>query len=231
MRVWCILSSYNRPKGLSRALNSILGQTHKNWKCLLMDDGSQFDVQVLCRDDRILLFPLNRPERVRLQIPGHIVGINAALDFLVQNKKGGIITYICDDDWFYPTWFQQVVSFFNAHSNCYVIYGKEMGLPYRAVGNPNAKGNLRFPSAGAARHPGEKIDHSQIAHKVECVEKGLRWPMKFPGDRFFFDALAKKYKFFPINTLASQKAFHPKALCLGRAWDVRLKTGLKGWRE
>ena len=35
-----LIPYYNRPKDLLLALKSLQNQTHKNWKCAFVDDGS-----------------------------------------------------------------------------------------------------------------------------------------------------------------------------------------------
>ena len=230
MSIYIILVSYNRPKGLKRAINSILDQTYSNWKCFLMDDGSDFKVEEHCQDERILLFQSCPTIEERLDQPGYIEGINMALDLIVKRKRG-LIAYLCDDDWFYPTWLEEANSFLEKNLDKFIIFGKEMELPFENVGNPDSKGGIRFPPFEETQQPGQKVDHCQVIHRTDCIKDGLRWPAEFPSDRFFFDTLAKQWRFFPIDTMAVQKAFHPKALNSSMIWDKRFETKLSGWRE
>jgi glycosyltransferase involved in cell wall biosynthesis len=229
--IFCILSSYNRPTGFPRALNSIKNQSYKNWTCYVMDDGSEFDIQKYCDDPRILLFQSNPSYKQRLSAPGFIIGINNALNEIAKLKKSGVIAYLCDDDWFYPNWFAKAAHFFELNKEIYVMYGIEMCLDFKGVGDLHSRGALRFPSYKETVHPGEKVDHCQVVHRTECIWNGLRWPMQFPGDRFFFEELAKHWRFTPHKALSSQKAYHVKALNSKDLWVKRHQVGLKGWRE
>jgi len=207
-----------------------MNQTHEDWRCYVMDDESDFDVRSLCTDKRIRFFHSGRSSEERHKVPGHILGINKALD-LIAKEPHGILTYLCDDDWLYPDWFQNIDLFFREKTDLFILYGRQLKLAYHKVGRSALKGKNWFPSFKAAQKPGEKLDHCQIAHRTECIADGLRWPLEFPGDRFFFDQLAKKWTFQPFDVMASQKAMHPKGLCLGGAWIRRNKEKLEGWRE
>ena len=228
--IWVVLNSYNRPRGLKRALSSLTGQRDCNWTCLLMDDGSDFDVASLCADPRVRLFhasptPQDRAEQVR-----YALAINEALDEIVGvADPGDPLCYLCDDDWFYPNWFEDLHAFFGRSPGVKVCYGREMALDFSQVGDPTAAGPVRFFPDGI-RTPGGYLDHCQVSHRVECV-KTLRWPLVFPADWHFFNLLHHRWEFYPLAVFAAQKAYHPKALNTEGVWADRYQKGLSGWRE
>ncbi|GAH40948.1 unnamed protein product, partial [marine sediment metagenome] len=128
-------------------------------------------------------------------------------------------------------WFAKAAHHFQSNAGDYIIYGIQLCLTFPQVGVVTQRGPTRFPTAKETAKPGEKVDHCQVVHRTECIQEGIRWPLKFPGDRFFFDELVKQWRFVPIKTMAAQKAYHAKALNSKELWVKRHQIGLKGWRE
>ena len=90
-----IMLTYNREKFVSRAVESILGQTYRDFEFIIVDNGSadrsgKIADEYADRDDRILVIHRER---------GNIgAGRNTGLDA----AKGEYIAFIDDDDWAEP---------------------------------------------------------------------------------------------------------------------------------
>src|SRR5689334_8143428 len=88
-----IIPTYNRSTLLLRAINSALGQTHRNIEVIVIDDGSTDDTQRVLKsltDTRINCY-LTRNQ-----------GASAARNYGLQRSKGEYITFLDSDDEYYP---------------------------------------------------------------------------------------------------------------------------------
>ncbi|WP_339916368.1 glycosyltransferase family 2 protein [Yeosuana marina] len=89
-----IIPVYNRVQLIGETLNSILNQTHNNWECIVVDDGSTDDTirvvkQYNQKDSRIKLY--NRPEK-------YIKGANACRNYGFEKSNGDYINWFDSDD-------------------------------------------------------------------------------------------------------------------------------------
>jgi glycosyltransferase involved in cell wall biosynthesis len=104
-----IIGTKNRSKLLPRAINSILQQTYINWECLIIDGASTDDTRDVVNrfsDERIKYINLN-PD------PGRIQTLNIGL----QRSKGNYITFLDDDDEYYPDKVKKQVELFTMADN------------------------------------------------------------------------------------------------------------------
>ena len=100
-----MMPSYNANATLPRAIASLLAQTHENWECLLVDDGSDEsprEIVEAAHDDRIRLITLNRNY-------GRGVARQTALD----NARGKYLAMLDADDWMFPTRLADQVAILN----------------------------------------------------------------------------------------------------------------------
>lgn len=85
---------FNDAATLPRALASLVAQTHSNWECLLVDDGSSDDVRGVVEalgDARVVYvrFEKNR-------------GLAAARQKTMEMARGEFFCLLDADDWYYP---------------------------------------------------------------------------------------------------------------------------------
>lgn len=89
-----IIPTYNRAHLISKAIDSIINQTYKNWELLIIDDGSTDETEVVIKsfleDKRIQYF----------KIPNS--GACAARNKGLENSKGDYITFLDSDDEYLP---------------------------------------------------------------------------------------------------------------------------------
>ncbi len=78
-----IITTYNRPKLLSRALKSVLSQNHKPFEIIVVDDGS------FCK--------LDLPQEI-IYIKKQNGGISSARNVGIKRAKGELVAFLDDDD-------------------------------------------------------------------------------------------------------------------------------------
>ena len=92
-KVTVLISTYNRPDYLRQAVQSVVDQSMTDWELLVMNDGGQDVAHVIesFGDARIRYFPDEENK-----------GAAHRFNFGLNNARGEYITYLGDDDLFYP---------------------------------------------------------------------------------------------------------------------------------
>lgn len=88
-----IICTYNRAHILSRALNSLLKQSCKDWECIIIDDESEDDVKKIV--DSYVNYPIRY---IRHSHRGCALSKNAGM----EAAKGKYITFLDSDDEYEP---------------------------------------------------------------------------------------------------------------------------------
>lgn len=119
LSVAVIVFSYNRPRMLLEALESIEGAD----EVILLDDASNFDVQTMCapylkrfpRSEIRIASPISVEDRLRVARAG------AANNKAIRTCQSDIITYLCDDDLFHPDWLNNLRTYFTDHPEAHCV--------------------------------------------------------------------------------------------------------------
>lgn len=93
-----IIPTFNRAHLIGETLNSVLAQTHTNWECIIVDDGStDYTCELMAfycqRDPRIKYY--HRPENKKK-------GANACRNYGFEMSKGQYINWFDSDDIMVP---------------------------------------------------------------------------------------------------------------------------------
>ncbi len=124
-----IVPCFNHAKFLSEALQSILNQTHQDWECLIVDDGSPDNTAEVARqwcekDSRFkYLYKENG-------------GLSSARNYGIQNTKGDYILTLDADDFFEATFIEKALKILIENQNTGIVCcwgyryseGKKYGL-------------------------------------------------------------------------------------------------------
>lgn len=231
LKITCILTSYNRPKMIRQALKSVADQTHKNYELLIFDDSTAFDIMRVVSEFQ---FPslqvhhtvINAEER---RARGRLgVNCNHGL-YLAQ---GDLVCFLCDDDYYYPNWFEHAAGYFEKDVNL----DKRVGFGALSY---SSKPEMEFPVYGfGIWHerpivaPGNRIDHNQVMHRR--FNPPFKWPEDFAStaapDSVYFSSLAEAgHTFYPIEAYAVVKRQHTKNL-QNTVAEIGTPTG-EGLRE
>jgi len=131
-----ILPTYNRAYIVSKALQSVLSQTYRNFEVIVIDDGStdntkEIITNIACKDSRVKYFRNNENKG---PAGARNVGINLA--------KGELIAFIDDDDEWFPNKLEKQVNllqtlpenFAVVYSGFYKVIGaKKIYIPSKNI--------------------------------------------------------------------------------------------------
>lgn len=214
----CVLLSYNRPVWIRHALESVSSQTHTDYRLIVVDESTIFDVEAVVKEFkfpdvsvlRVQVRPEDRPRR-------NPVGEN--MNIAMSMVREGLVCFLCDDDYYYPNWFSSASKHFEEHPEHKAGFGilnyskdPDMILPRLT------RWGRRF-FYEPVTEPFGKLDHTQVVHRV--FDPPYRWPEEFDKikepDGHYFREIAKDHAFHPIRALAVMKREHEKAL----RWNVK----------
>ncbi len=108
-----LIPTFNRPRYLYGALASVLHQSYRNLQIIVINDGGEdvSDVVNSFSDPRIIF--INRKEN-----RGKAFSLNQAL----SRAEGKYITYLDDDDLYYPNHIETLVNVLENQTDCQVAY-------------------------------------------------------------------------------------------------------------
>jgi glycosyltransferase involved in cell wall biosynthesis len=157
-----ILLSYNRPRMLREALASLAVAGPD--QVILVDDGSDFDARKVVRK----VFPkMVTVQAAKLTLEERL--ITPRLGSLINQALGkvtaDIVTYLCDDDLFYPGWIAAVRSWFDARPAEHWTRGR-----WYQFQDGETPGDQHCPLDG------RQLTTGNFAHRTACYHDcGIRW--------------------------------------------------------
>jgi hypothetical protein len=209
-KVSVILTSYNRPKLIKEAVDSVLSQTYGNFEIIIADDGSNKEtLETIARfkDERIVKLLLGRRE---LDGARYCHSINEALDV----ATGDLITHLADDDLYLPNRLQTMVNEFASHTNKWIVYGQQLVQEFDSRMS-KVKEEIR-QCVGITRHPQGHVDQHSFMYRAACLSYLGKpyWPTGnwWAGDTEFFARLVRYWDFFPISEVLDVHRFHPNSI-------------------
>lgn len=164
LTVAVIVLSYNRPRMLVEALDSIEGAD----EIIVLDDASSFDVKALCdpylkrfpRSEIRIAPPISVEDRMRHARAG------TANNKAIRECHSDIITYLCDDDLFHKDWIRNVRSFFTEHPDAHCVRA-----PWGLFNDGEEPGEKM-----CELRPAFDMTTGSFAHLKKCsIEHGVLW--------------------------------------------------------
>ena len=111
-----ILTVYNREKYIERCVESIIGQSFKNWKLIVIDDGSEDNSYNILKDYAI---KVSNIEVIRQGNRKLAISRNRGID-LVESKY---LTFIDSDDEYTEDHLERRMEFMESNPNVDLIHG------------------------------------------------------------------------------------------------------------
>ncbi len=201
-----ILTSYNKPALVGKAIESILRQTIDEWELFIMDDHSNEEtvnvIKQYLDDPRITYINSFIEDEERYKKTRYAVLINKAIPL----TKGMYISYLTDDTVYVPTRLEEMVSFFNMHSKVDIIYSSQQ---VKFVNNQLKLLSERVRRAERILYQAANVvDHCSVMHTRAILEKvfekyGEYWdesPVHWHnGDAAFWKRLNIFQPFHPVD--------------------------------
>lgn len=131
-----IIPTYNRPNFIKNSLNSALTQMLKDIEVIVINDGG-VDIKSIIdgfNDSRVRYFSLDK----------HL-GVSRARNIGIMNAKGKYISYLDDDDFFFPNHLAILVSFLEQNPEIDLVYSDAIRLHQIKIGNTYYTHKLDFP--------------------------------------------------------------------------------------
>jgi spore maturation protein CgeD len=193
-----LLTSWNRAAMLDKAVTSVLTQTMDDYELLILDDNSDDP-----RTAGVIVRYWNTPQvqiyksAVRPEERGQRVRYAAQINTGLKFAAGKYVTYLCDDDWYYPDRLERMTAVLEGRNPATVCYGSQHMI--------NAAGEIIGirPAAGVLGKASGVVDHSSVMHRTETAALVGGWPddrsLWNMADAYFWDRLtAAGHMFYPV---------------------------------
>ncbi|WP_227521905.1 glycosyltransferase family A protein [Bacillus solitudinis] len=205
-KVSIILTSYNKPNLIGKAIESVMNQTYSEWELFIMDDNSNEKtlriIERYLNDKRIYYFNSQVKDEDRYKTTRYATLINTAMPM----TKGEYITYLTDDTEYLPQRLNRMVKFLEENSSIHVVYSGQ--LVCRVDQHFKTISKFTRHTRGKLDKAANKVDHCSVMHtkKIagEVLNKyGSYWnddPKYWHnGDAGFWSRLNEVDSFYPIN--------------------------------
>lgn len=201
-----ITTIYDKPQFLNECIESVLNQTYTNFELILLDDNSPNpkvrEIMESYDDPRIIRWYSDINEIDRYKTARYATLIN----FGVYNfSSGDYITYLVDDDVYYPDRLQTLVEFIEANPEVDVVYHPLVNIDTEGKrgGVRGVKGILDGLSDDTRAF--NYLDHNQVLHRRDVFFKvggwDDSWNMWGGADAYFWKKITDSHTYFyPVGT-------------------------------
>lgn len=111
-----VVTCFNQGRYLNDSLNSLLGQSHRNWECFVINDGSSDD------SESIALEFVKKDTRIRYFYQSN-QGVAAARNFGISQCKGEFIQFLDADDQLHLEKIKTQVAILQSNEAIDIVYG------------------------------------------------------------------------------------------------------------
>lgn len=221
-KISCILNSFNKPPLFADAVESVLNQSYQDFELIIMDGGSKKDgmdklLKKYAKHPKIRIYFTGETEKDRKTKIMHSVAMNMG----IKLAKGEYITYLCDDDIYYPSRFEKMIEKFQSKPDIDIVYcwlnlcnlslnGKKANFHVRKVWG------LRGKKANPPLPLDTYVDGIAFMHRKSCLKKLKKpyWPegpkdQQWHYDGLFEEKLGEYSIFYPIEEVLYEHRFTP----------------------
>lgn len=164
-KISVVISTYNRPEYLQRAIDSVLAQTFKDFELIIVDDHSKTPPK--------FSLPPNEKRVTAMRLPYNTGYMVIPKNIGVMIARGQYIAYLDDDNVFLPDHLDVLYKAITKYQ-ADVVYGDRM---YRSD-DPNEKrfmGKQSYPYDLSRIEQGNYIDTSDIMHTIQAINDVGFW--------------------------------------------------------
>jgi len=213
-KILILLPYYNRPKLVKNALNSILRTKYENWHLAFFDDGSPIPGKPIVEEilplDKVTFYNSNMSAEDK-KIDGCRMG--HYLNVASLESDADIIITLCDDDELFPTYLENLDTFFSSHPEEVSCYSKiHLFNPFLEKSEDVDNLGGHYNKCKGRIRPSCKVEVSQVAWRMSAVVDGARWRDNCTGnhDVYFLEELYEKTGKLTAETdfIAQYKGMH-----------------------
>ena len=114
-KVSIIVPCYNQGNFLSETLNSVLNQTYSNWECIIVNDGSTDNTEIIAES-------FMQKDKRFFYIYQKNAGLSSARNTGIKESNGNFILPLDSDDKIAPQYIEQAIYAFKANYNLKLVY-------------------------------------------------------------------------------------------------------------
>jgi len=196
-RVSVIIPVFNHEKYIAECVESVLGQTYRDFEVVVVDDGSTD------RTPEILKRYGDRIRYIRQSNRGGAGALNTA----IRNSRGEYIAWLSSDDVFLPAKLEEQVAHFEQHPEVDVTYTDFLVID----GEGKVTGEVRspyYPDKKRFRYEmfvGNFVNGSSVMFRRKCIEETGYFDeeMRYHADGNMWFRMLKRHEFghIPIPLL------------------------------
>jgi len=205
-KVSVVMSCYNHAKFLKQAIDSVVSQTLEDWELWIMDDNSSdplvWDILSSYADERIHLFNSGVNDNDRYLTARYATLINKAV---FEFATGEYITYLVDDDYYYPQRLEVMSKFLDENPNVRVCFSAQ-----DIVDEDGHKRGVRKFDEPLSK-AWDAVDHNSVMHRKDVFFEVEGWPegrnLWGGADAIFFKKINDRgIMFYPVPNYVSLEA-------------------------
>lgn len=202
-QITVIMTSYNRPVAIRKSIESVLNQTYNDLELVIVD-GSTNNAAV-----DVIKEYLTYKNVSLILLPN--TNCSAKINHALKTIETPFVTYITDDDTYYPQRLERLISEIDCGNGKHIVYGNQSRVFY------NQDGSIREYHIARANGVLSKascvVDHNSVLHCTHCAKDVGFWDereeVQFQADAYYWDKLTDNgYLFYPVNVLGEQKNYH-----------------------
>ncbi|MED4206758.1 glycosyltransferase [Neobacillus mesonae] len=200
-----ILTSYNKPNSVGKAIESVINQLYTHWELFIMDDNSNTEtVQTIMKylkNPKIHYFNSHIEESERYKTTRYATLINKA----IPKTKGKYICYLTDDNIYLPNRLKTMVHLLERRKDVDIVYSEQL---VKILSNNRKKINqIVRKTQGIQYKAAGRVDHCSVMHTRKIVNEvykkyGGYWnddpQFWINGDAAFWKRLNEFKPFYPI---------------------------------
>jgi glycosyltransferase involved in cell wall biosynthesis len=225
----CILLSHDKSAHVGEAIDSLVAQTFGDWEAVVFDSGVLYDrgffsTLPAMKDPRIRLVRSWETEEIRQTKTIASWCFNEC--FRKKLLNGRFITYLCDDDLFYPNAFQAFHDYAAAHPDAMALYASVDMTGVSADGEKLVFRELRADEVKGSCCGGGpldcQVDYLQLCHKAELFDLVADpdfWPedqeVVRHADGIFLEKIGSRVPIYPLAATVGENRKEPLSLNTG----------------
>ncbi|MFX3617788.1 MAG: glycosyltransferase family 2 protein [Sporolactobacillus sp.] len=212
-----ILTSYNKPRTIQQAIQSVFDQSYSHWELWIMDDHSEETVRSLIsdylNDPRVHFFDSGVDNQERYRRTRYAVLINQAL----AQANGQYITYLTDDTQYMKERLEKMANFLT-HSAKQVVYSSQRVI--QVDDQFRREKQWIIPADAILADAAFKVDHCSVMHSRDLLQ-GIHekynsyWdddPKYWShADAIFWRRLNERAAFYPLNEILEETYKSPRS--------------------